>query len=111
VTIEVASVPIVIPTVIVFNPAPRPVPIPGIVPTAFVPRPNPGRPAIRRARPITGVPAIVSPVRKPVPVKPDIVGSRSNRADRHDPGRGRRSDIDSDRDLRIHQRRCTKCKR
>jgi len=95
VTIPIATA-IAVPLMIVVEPASRSVPIAGKELAAVVARTDPAGAEIRGSGPVSGMPPVAARDRIPVPVDPDIFGSRSPRHHAHDARRWRGTDSNTD---------------
>jgi len=105
-TSVVANFAIVVPMMVVVKAAARAVPIAGIKTAPIVARGNPTSASVRRAAPITFVPAIVSGNRIPITADPHEIGLRLRGHD-NDGTRGwRRADLDANRNLRFCGNAC-----
>src|SRR5262249_14815948 len=89
---------VVIPVMVVFEPAMRTVPVAAAKATAFMARSDPVRAGVRRTSPVALVPNIAAVCGVPVTINPDELRSRANRYDIM-PRRWGRPNLNSDRDL------------
>src|SRR5215471_10517905 len=76
VTIPISPIALVIPMVVVFEPAARPFPIAVVEESTLVARRNPNRPFVRRTGPVSVMPFVALPVGIPVTSDPKIAGPR-----------------------------------
>jgi len=95
----VVTIVIVIPLVVVFETAMIAVPVTGEIPLAVMARRDPASAGIRRTRPVSGMPVVVAIYGIPVAINPQEVRRWGDGPDGQNPGRGRRSNFDADRDL------------
>ena len=100
---EVSMVVIFVPLVIVFDAAVLAIPVSGEELTAVMAGSYPTRPGIRRTRPVSVVPLIVSAHRIPVAIYPEEIRPRCVGSHSHDARGWRRSDSDAQRDLRVER--------
>ena len=89
-----------VPVVIVLHPAVRAVPVTAIVHGAVMTWPYPCRTFIRRPAPIPRMPSVAAALGIPVAVYKSVTRPRTHRLYSNDPWPRRRSDSDSDADLR-----------
>jgi hypothetical protein len=94
------AVVLTIPMVIVLHTAVRSVPMTGIVHGAVVTWPYPCRAFIRRPTPISRMPSVATSFGIPVAVHKRVTRAWTHRLHSNDPWLRRRSDSDSDADLR-----------
>src|SRR5262245_11961221 len=99
ISVPIIPVPIVIPAVLVLDPAPAALPITWIIFATLIARGKPGCSRIWRARPIALMPFPVVSYRIPVAVNPHIIRSRSSRKYTDRTWRWRWTDSDSKRNL------------
>ena len=98
------AVSVVVPTVIMFNPAVFSLPVTLKESLSVVMRPHPASPWVRRPSPITFMPAIMPSDRIPVALYPHELGSGGRRQNSNHAGRRRRPDGDPNRDLSTEYR-------
>lgn len=79
ITLVVADVPVMIPTMVVLEAAAITVPVAVVVAATFPTRANPSRACIRGTRPIAAMPAVVAAIGIPVAVDPIKIGPRGYR--------------------------------
>jgi hypothetical protein len=94
----VIAVVIMIPVMVVFESAVRAIPVAAVEAAAFMARADPVCTGVGRTSPISLMPNVVAVHRIPVAINPRVPGSRADR-NHIMPRRGRRPDLDSDRDL------------
>ena len=94
------SVVVSVPVVIVFKAAAITVPIADKIPIFVIVRPNPASARIGRKRPIARVPSVVPSLRIPIALDPHKFRPRGRWKDSDHARRWRRTDRDSDGDLR-----------
>ena len=92
----IAAIMILVPTMVVGETAAVTFPVTVEEAFAVVMRRYPHRPCIRRTSPITFMPAVVSAYWIPISGDPDKLRTRPDGRNRHDPGRGRGADPDTD---------------
>ena len=88
-----------IPTMIVLEAAMRPFPVTGEVTGAIVMGRDPDCAFVRRTAPIAFMPPVVAFQGKPIALNPDKLWSWAFRANRYHARRGRRADLNTDRDI------------
>jgi len=98
------AVSVVVPTVIMFNPAVFSLPVTVKESLSVVMRPHPASPWVRRPSPITFMPAIMPSDRIPVALYPHELGSGGRRQNSNHADRRRRPDGDPNRDLSAEYR-------
>ena len=92
----IIAVLVMIPMMVMLDPAPLTIPIPGVIPLSVMMRHNPSRHRIGRKRPIAGMPFIMMPNGIPIALNPNEFRGRPWRKDMHNMGRGRRTNGDTD---------------
>jgi hypothetical protein len=93
------AVMIVVPAVIVFKPAMRPVPVTCVELGSVVARSHPASALVRRPRPVAFMPSVMATHRIPVAVYPRIIRTRGHRPYAKHARSGRRANSDSNRNL------------
>ena len=94
----VIAVVVMIPVMVMAEAATRTIPVAGVEADSFMVMANPAGTGVGRASPITLVPNVVAAHGIPVTVNPGVLGSGAN-WNHIMPRRGRRPNLDSDRDL------------
>jgi len=106
VTIPISPAAVVIPMVVVFEPAARPFPVAVVEESTFVARRNPIGPFVRRTSPVSVMPFVALPVGVPVASDPKIARPRRYRPHCDDARRGWRPNANSDREIRSKKGSC-----
>jgi len=106
VTIPISPAAVVIPMVVVFEPAARPFPVAVVEESTFVARRNPIGPFVRRTGPVSVMPFVALPVGVPVASDPKIARPRRYRPHCDDARRGWRPNANSDREIRSKKGSC-----
>lgn len=105
------AVVVVVPVMVVFNPASLAHPISAEIAPAFVVVRSPMRSRVGRQSPVAGVPAVVASNRIPVAINPEIVGPGANWPRGEHPWRRWRPDLDADGNLCTQQAGKDECRK
>ena len=105
-TIPISPIAVVIPMMVVFDPAALSFPVAVVEESTLVARRDPNCPFVWRTAPVPVVPFVALPVGIPIAFDPKIAGPRRYRPDCDDARRGGWPNANSDRDIRSQKGSC-----
>ena len=106
ITIPISPFAVVIPAMVVFDPAARPFPIAVVEESALVTWSDPNGPFVRFTRPVSAVPFVVLAIGIPVAIDPNIARPWRYRPDCDHAWLRWGSDANSNREIRRQKRTC-----